>query len=287
MEKMNVVSMKVALVYDRKIGGLYRRLCEIQRRSKYDVSIVNPLEDLNGFDIVHSYESNYIGQIHTVATYLRQAQDYFKLKSKYTLKYLFKGIKELIELSKFERIISRSQTEYNWLKEKGIASTLIQAGVDHRLFKPIEKDFRKNKTVLFLGRYERAKGIHLLMKAMEYLPDYYVLKTFSNIPHEYMPKIIPKADVLCLPSFTECFPLVILEALACNIPIVATNVGDTRYMIDPPKGGVICSHDPRNIASKIFEVTNGNDFNCRTLATRHSWEKTVSKVEKVWEETLR
>lgn len=278
--------MKVALVYNKKTGGLYRRLCEIQARSKYDVSIISGLEDLNEFDIVHSYESNYVGQIHTAASYMRQAQDYFKLKSKYTFKYILKGIKEIVNLSKFERIISRSHVEQNYLKEYGITSTLIQAGVDQNLFKPIKKEFRKNKMVLFLGRQERAKGTHLLIKAMEYLPDYYKLNMFSNINYEYIPKIIPKSDVLCLPSYTECFPLVILEALACNVPIVATDVGDTRYMIDPPRGGLICTHNPKNIASKIFEVTNEKQFDCRNLAKRYSWEKTVSKVEKVWEEIV-
>ena len=49
--------MKVALYYPLTEGGVSRRISEIQTRSKYKVKIIRDTNELEGFDIVHSYNS--------------------------------------------------------------------------------------------------------------------------------------------------------------------------------------------------------------------------------------
>jgi glycosyltransferase involved in cell wall biosynthesis len=93
-----------------------------------------------------------------------------------------------------------------------------------------------------------------------------------------------KADVFCLPSYTECFPLSVLEAMACDVPVIATDVGDIKEMIQPPKGGHICSYSPKDIAEKILLATEKRDrFTARELSLRYTWQSTINKVEKIWE----
>lgn len=302
--------MRVALYYPITEGGVSRRVSEIQARSRHDVEIVRDINELEGFDLVHSYSDAYIGDVHTCATYLRQAQDFLSRRSKYFLKYLTKGVHELYQLKKFDFIISRSQAEETWLKKRGIDSHLVTAGVDHDTFKP--SSTRKSdsvddeKIVVFVGRLEEAKGVHLVLEASNYLPEEYGLYVLGDgnlrqsvkahprtefcekVPHEKMPYHLRKADVFCLPSYTECFPLSVLEAMACDIPVVATDVGDIKTIIQPPKGGNICSFDPIDIAEKILlSVENREAYTPRDLILKYTWESTVKKVEKIWETIIK
>lgn len=302
--------MKVALFYPLLRGGVSRRVTEIQKRSKYEVEIINTPNEMDEYDIVHSYSNSYFGDIHTCESYSRQAKDYFKRWSKYSLKFLAKGFKELYELRKFKAVISRSKAEETWLRSWGFHTYLIQAGVDLKLFKPLEKSISKEdkseRIILFVGRLEEAKGILLLLKAADYLPEEYrfvVLgsgrlseivrkhprtKFCQQVPHEETVSFYQNSDVFCLPSYTECFPLSVLEAMACGVPVVATDVGDIRDMIRPPYGGYICNYNPKDIAEKIQTISiNRKHFIDRELAARFPWEMTVSKVEKVWEKVAK
>src|SRR4030042_4531165 len=76
------------------------------------------------------------------------------------------------------------------------------------------------------------------------------------------------ADVLLLTSFHEGSPNVIKEAMACNCPVVSTDVGDVRWVVGNTSGYYISSFDPGELAEKIklaivfrekHRQTNGRD----------------------------
>ena len=54
----------------------------------------------------------------------------------------------------------------------------------------------------------------------------------GEIHHNAVPEYMIRADVLCLPSHREGYPNVVLEALACGLPVVATNVGGVPEIIN-------------------------------------------------------
>ena len=302
--------MRVALFYPSDKGGVSRRVREIQSRSKYDVTVVHKRDELEDFDIIHSYADSYLGDVHTCATYLRQSMDYLRRGSRYTSRFFMKGIRELYNLRKFEHIISRSKAEEDFLARFHINSTLIRAGVDADFFMPTDtkqgnSENEKRRTILFVGRLEEAKGLRLLLKALDYLTAEYHLVIIGDGPLRRVAMSHPKVslcnwvshkdivghyqttDVFCLPSYTECFPLSILEAMACNVPIITTDIGDITEMIKPPIGGYICKHDPRDIALKIQEAWDRKDeFNGRKLALQLPWSRTVDNVERVWEKII-
>ena len=56
---------------------------------------------------------------------------------------------------------------------------------------------------------------------------------------------------MVLTSFHEGSPNVIKEAMACNCPIVATNVGDVEFIIGDTKGCYISDFDANDVAEKI------------------------------------
>ena len=56
---------------------------------------------------------------------------------------------------------------------------------------------------------------------------------------------------MILTSFSEGSPQIIKESMACNCPIVSTDVGDVRDVIGETEGCYICSYDPKDVADKI------------------------------------
>lgn len=76
------------------------------------------------------------------------------------------------------------------------------------------------------------------------------------------------ADVFVFPSRTETFGLVVLEALACGIPVAAHDVMGPRNIIEEGKDGYL-SDDLREAALKCLELSSED---CRAKAQLYSWE---------------
>lgn len=59
-------------------------------------------------------------------------------------------------------------------------------------------------------------------------------------------KVLATADLFCLPSWTEAFPLAVIDAMACALPVVATRVGGIRDAITEGENGWLCSAKDRD-----------------------------------------
>jgi len=67
-------------------------------------------------------------------------------------------------------------------------------------------------------------------------------------------KEIASADLLVMSSLWEGFPNVVMESLACGTPVIASNVADMRYLVEPGETGFLFpSNDHRALAEKIME----------------------------------
>jgi glycosyltransferase involved in cell wall biosynthesis len=68
-----------------------------------------------------------------------------------------------------------------------------------------------------------------------------------------IPTIMPGLDVLVSSSFGEAFPNVLGEAMACGVPCVATDVGDSRFMI-ADTGRIVPPREPQILAEAVSEL---------------------------------
>jgi glycosyltransferase involved in cell wall biosynthesis len=136
---------------------------------------------------------------------------------------------------------------------------VIYNGIDTNFFIPKFK-FKNNKkiNVLFCGNLTRRKGAHLLPKICEKLsPNITIsytsglrtkdqffqhsqLKCLGKINYVDMPMIYQQSDILLFPTIREGFGLAAAEAMACGLPIVATNCSSLPELVDD-KGGFLCA----------------------------------------------
>jgi glycosyltransferase involved in cell wall biosynthesis len=141
--------------------------------------------------------------------------------------------------------------------------TVIPCGIDFDLFKPmpLEETRRElglpmdRKLILWAGEYFRPeKRFEVVQKSIELLrkeePDV-ELVLVSGKPLNEVPKYMNACDVLLLVSDGEGSPMVVKEAMACNLPVVSVPVGDVADVIGDTEGCFICSQDPRDVAEKL------------------------------------
>jgi teichuronic acid biosynthesis glycosyltransferase TuaC len=169
-------------------------------------------------------------------------------------------------------IISKSRNieRFVYMKRK---SFVIPNGIDTTKFKPSEINYRDElalspdkKKILFLGSKTNVrKNLKLVQSALSYLKwkDVELVNPYP-VSHESVPKYLNAVDVLAVCSYMEGSPNVVKEAMACNCPIVATDVGDVKWILGETEGCYIASFKPEDYAAKLSEALKFSQTQGRT-----------------------
>jgi teichuronic acid biosynthesis glycosyltransferase TuaC len=202
----------------------------------------------------------------------------------------------------------------NKMHEIGIdESTLhvLRNGVDLNQFAPLNRDFLRKKwqingkLLISVGNLIELKGHHLVIDALEFLPDYQLcivgggecedelkIKVKNSNVHDrvrFLGELLQQqlielyncADALVLASSREGWPNVLLEALACGTPVIATKVGACPEMIQSPEAGVLClERTPNGIAVAINRLFSNypDRKKTRLYAECFSWNDTTENL---------
>jgi teichuronic acid biosynthesis glycosyltransferase TuaC len=149
--------------------------------------------------------------------------------------------------------------------------TIIHCGVDSERFSPMDRNDARRKLgwddderiALFAATkpYEPRKRIDLAKAAVEHAEadlGPIRLAIAENLPPESIPIMMNAADCLLLTSMAEGSPVVVKEALMCNLPIVATDVADVKETLADVSPSAICSHDPAELGAALVEVLSSH-----------------------------
>jgi len=148
---------------------------------------------------------------------------------------------------------------------------IIPSGVDLEKFKPInraEAVDRVNwkpdsKHVLFpYPRSQKKKRYSVAKEIVENvngeLDERVELQSIYGVEHERMYLYYSAADVMILPSLREGSPNTVKEAMACNLPVVSTDVGDVSMRLGPVSNSHVCTTD-LELTEALYDVLKSNN----------------------------
>jgi teichuronic acid biosynthesis glycosyltransferase TuaC len=104
----------------------------------------------------------------------------------------------------------------------------------------------------------------------------------GGLPPDKVAQWICASDVLTLPSWSEGYPNVVVEALACGRPVVATDVGGTREIVNADNGILIAPKDPDALRSAL-ELALERPWDHAAIAgsMRRSWDDVAAETLQV------
>lgn len=183
-----------------------------------------------------------------------------------------------------------------WVQKK---CWVIPNGVDLELFRPIPQSEarstlgwdHKDPVVLFMDRKGAwvkdpalAHATFQEAKAMAGDLRLYVVERESP---DRMPLLYNAADALLLTSRHEGSNNTIKEALACNLPIVATAAGDARERLAGVRHSYVCSRDPRELGQRLFQVATSRErSDGRERMSELSLERVAMQIKRTYEAVL-
>ncbi len=108
-------------------------------------------------------------------------------------------------------------------------------------------------------------------------------------PHHILSTYYRAADVVVVPSRSESFGLVALEAAACGIPVVASAVGGLLSLVDDGRTGrLIVGRDPDDYAKAIAEILRDDTLRTRMSvaaverARRYTWSFAAARLRRLY-----
>ena len=205
---------------------------------------------------------------------------------------------------------------------------VVAPGVDHLVFSPGDRAAARRElglpdrpVLLFVGRIQRLKGADLAIGALAELRDPRAelvivggpsgtdgdaelahlhamvaelglerrVRFVAPQPHERLVTWYRAADVCVVPSQAESFGLVALEAAACGTPVVASDVGGLRSLVDHGKTGYLVEQrDPAEFARAIERVLAGNTVALRAgaiaRAAGYRWNIAAARLRRHYDD---
>jgi glycosyltransferase involved in cell wall biosynthesis len=189
---------------------------------------------------------------------------------------------------------------------------LIYHGIDIRRFKPPEGGVRNPRLVLSVGRFDPVKGFPVLIEACRLLREQGVpfecrmvgdgdefakvkdlvtrhkleshVHLLGGLPQDQIIRHYQEASVFVLPCIEgddgrhDGLPNVVLEAMACGVPVVSTPIGAVREAVEDNVNGILCKpNSAEHLAEAIRRVLTQEDL--RTRLGRNARECVTTRFD--------
>ena len=160
--------------------------------------------------------------------------------------------------------------------------------------------------ILFVGNLIKRKNVDLLLEAKKEMDtDAYLVivgdgplleQLKAKVEKEHLDNvyftgsrrdvedIIPSCDLLVLPSLSESFGLVLIEALACGKPVIGSNVGGIKEIITEDVGLLINPNDSKDLANAIDRIFSDKDLMEKFKSNARNRAKDFAEVKLPYDE---
>ncbi len=173
---------------------------------------------------------------------------------------------------------------------------IVPSGVDLEKFRPIDRTKAREHVswdpngayVLFpySPEYER-KNYPLARRIVDHTQantgNELHLETISDVPHQEMNYYINAADAILLTSRHEGSPNTVKEALACNIPVLSTDVGDVKERLRTVSNSFICT-DIDQFSQNLEQILADNSrSDGREVVKSISWDRIGDQIIEIYD----
>ncbi|MDP7115826.1 MAG: glycosyltransferase family 4 protein [Candidatus Woesearchaeota archaeon] len=287
----------------------YRQLKKTIKEGGYDLIIgtSDPLWGVFGYYASKSCKIPFLYDLH----------DNYEVYQSYSIPFMKYLDRHIIKKSYLVTTVSHTLKEYiaKWRKENVF---VVQNGVDFNLFKPENKikareilKLPKDANVIaYAGSIQKLQGIDILIEAFIKLKNQYPklllflagriksekgksinmdvegLIHVDHLDQQGVVNVINAADIAVIPNrmnaFTKyCFPYKCVEYMACNTPIVATNVGDVADMLKAFPNTLCNPDDVEDMTKKIsFQLNNPKKSDYRSKIKENTWMSIARDLDK-------
>ncbi len=190
---------------------------------------------------------------------------------------------------------------------------VIPNGVDENFFHSDDRILHPRPRLLFVGRLSVQKNLSFLLQALAGVSEQFEtilvgdgelgsdlrstatslglqnVRFHGRADGAELLELYRNADVFVLPSEREGMPLVLLEAMAMGLPIVATDIAGNRDIVRPhengilvPLGNVVALRSALQAVSSDPEVYRQMSATARSMASQYSWETVGTQFERLY-----
>jgi glycosyltransferase involved in cell wall biosynthesis len=192
-------------------------------------------------------------------------------------------------------VFAKSKALVGVLANEGIESVIDYNGIDRERFRPLDRGeacrklglATERRRILYVGNLLPVKGPVILASAARRLPDVDVIFVGSGTetimtghcvgarPHEEIPLWMNACDVLCLPRLNEGLPNVVLEAMACGLPVVASRVGGVPEVVRDGINGFLVSPSNSGALADALHRALSTKWDCESIrasVSQFNWD---------------
>lgn len=228
-------------------------------------------------------------------------------------------LKRIWRGAEFRTVCSAELKRLAQQADPGREFAVIPNGVETARFKPINRPDNPQVKILFIGRLIPRKGFQRIVQALprikelaqlpfavevvgtgdakarldelaERLGVSELIHYVGSVPYEHLERAYQYADIFVLTSLSEGMPSVILEAMGCGLPIVASDVGGNNEIVREGENGFLIQGDDYvTLAQRLATLINDGALRrrmgqrSRELSLRYDWEKIMAEYTKLYQ----
>ncbi|MBI3255658.1 MAG: glycosyltransferase family 4 protein [Candidatus Andersenbacteria bacterium] len=239
-------------------------------------------------------------------------------------KYIYPLITPLLKMvwrpATFRTVCSKELVRLGNLADPDSQFICIPNGVETARFTPINRPPNPKVKLLFIGRLIYRKGLQRVVQALpevkarakvpfeievvgtgaaradldklaETLGVTDLIHYVGMVPYDELERSYQYADVFVLTSLSEGMPSVILEAMGCGLPIVASDVGGNNEIVHDGVNGYLIDASDEMLAERLITLINDRDLRVRMgaksqeIAREYDWANIMGKYNEMYLKT--